>query len=66
MSLDAEILVVAWDAPDGNREPSGLFRIQIVVTARLLFADAKRIAYEISRHQHEIGTPRFDNGAELL
>ena len=40
VALDAEDLVVAGDAPHRHRETRDLGDVEVVVTARLLFADA--------------------------
>ena len=66
MALDAEVLVVAGHAPHWHRKAPSLIDVQIVVAARLVLADAKRVTHEIAGHEDEIGTPSLGDGPNLL
>ena len=40
--------------------------VQIVVPARFVLADAKRVTHEIAGHEDEVGMPSLDDGPNLL
>jgi hypothetical protein len=66
MPLDTKVLVVARDAPDGHRKAPRFLRVEIVIAARLLLTDAKRVTHQVTGDEDEIRTMFFRDRPQLL